>query len=85
VGYPYHTGGGPTEKTRVVDAFIERLSALAPDLSIRRHDERFSTVSAMSFAAGRKRKARRDKGILDRFAAAVILQDFLDETVGQRV
>ena len=85
VGYPYHTDGGLTPKAKMVDIFIEALQAAAPDLKVERSDERFTTVAAQGLLGGRNKKIRSDKGAIDRFAAAIILQDYLNEAADSKV
>ncbi|MDQ1087295.1 RNase H-fold protein (predicted Holliday junction resolvase) [Siphonobacter sp. SORGH_AS 1065] len=43
------------------------------------HDERFTSVMAMQslIAMGTTKKDRRDKGVIDRVSATIILQSFL--------
>lgn len=86
VGYPYNMDGSIGFKAREVDVFIESLKQRF-NLPIHRSDERLTTsqAAAVSKKNGRSRtslkKARRERasGNLDSRAAAIILQDFLEE------
>lgn len=77
-GYPYNMDGSVGFKAKEVDAFIEKVVQVI-DLPIHRIDERLtSQVAAKGFKKGRDDVLRRS-GKLDSAAAALILQDFLDQ------
>lgn len=83
VGHPLNRDGsaGPQAKRveRYAAALTEHLLAWGLDLPVVLWDERMSTQRAQAamIAAGRKAKDRRER--IDAAAAAVILQDYLDE------
>jgi len=80
VGYPYNMDGSAGFKANEVDAFIEKITK-AINLPIHRIDERLTSVEASKgFRSGRDDDLRRS-GKLDSAAAALILQDFLDQRV----
>jgi len=78
VGYPLMPSGDISDKCREVDRFIERLAAFF-GRPIYRVDERYSSVEAADVVHALGQKVGRDKRRLDRLAAVVILQRFLDE------
>jgi putative holliday junction resolvase len=78
VGYPYNMDGSVGFKAREVDAFIAKLTALAP-LPVHRVDERLSTRTATEHMSKRRDDAMRRSGKIDSMAACVILQDFLNQ------
>lgn len=78
VGYPYNMDGTVGFKAREVDAFIQKLTALAP-LPVHRVDERLSTRTATEHMSKRRDDAMRRSGKIDSMAACVILQDFLNQ------
>ncbi len=82
VGYPLAPDGGQKgERCRAVDRFIRELEKLT-DLPIYRQDERDTSSEARDIvhAHGKKVGRRRTKGgVIDRIAAAIILQRWLDE------
>jgi putative Holliday junction resolvase len=82
VGLPTRLDGSPTPHTRRVLAFITALTARTA-LPIVRVDERLTSHEAESRLALRERDWRRRKARLDAAAAAVILQDYLDERAGR--
>ncbi|MAM92029.1 MAG: Holliday junction resolvase RuvX [Opitutaceae bacterium] len=78
VGYPYNMDGSAGFKAKEVDAFIAKLGE-AITLPIHRIDERLTSVEASKgFRPGRDDELRRS-GKLDSAAAALILQDFLNQ------
>jgi len=80
VGWPLSLDGEENEATEFVDAFIEELRDVVPDVDVVRQDERFSSEIAIGALreAGVRQPGRHDKGRVDAAAAAVILQDYLD-------
>lgn len=83
VGHPLNDDGsaGPQAQRveRYVAALAEALRAEGLDLPIIFWDERFSTRRAEEAMALLGRRARQRYGHLDAVAAAIILQDYLDE------
>lgn len=81
VGWPLTPDGEEGAATRRVEPFFNRLRNAFPGVDVVRWDERYSSARAKEAirAAGAGRKARRDKGRVDRAAAAVVLQEYLDE------
>jgi putative Holliday junction resolvase len=83
VGYPLNMDGTEGFKAREVDRFIEKVVNRFR-LRVHRADERLSThqverdLAKLGLPTKRNRKVRRS-GDIDSRAAAVILQDFLDE------
>jgi putative Holliday junction resolvase len=78
VGLPRRLDGSPTEMTPRVEKFATQLRART-NLSVTLQDERLSSVEAESRLAVRDKDWRSRKAKLDAAAAAVILQDYLDE------
>lgn len=79
IGYPISlTGGSAGERCRMVDEFISRLEKKYNG-PIYKVDERFSSTEAEEIIHLHSKKIGRDKGKVDRIAAAIILQRFLDE------
>ena len=78
VGLPTALDGSPNEQTNRVRAFIAALTARTT-LPVVHADERLTSREAESRLAERERDWRRRKTRLDAAAAAVILQDYLDQ------
>jgi putative Holliday junction resolvase len=78
VGLPSNLDGSANDQTERVRAFI-RVLATRTQLPIALVDERLSSREAESRLALRERDWRRRKKRLDAAAAAVMLQDYLDQ------
>lgn len=80
VGYPVNLDNTPTDGTRFVDQFLNLLKKHFPKIPVTLTDERFT--SKMAFQAmidgGVKKMDRRDKSMVDKISAAIILQGYLD-------
>ena len=80
VGEPKNLDGSPTDSTKHTAGFVAKLTKKHPDISIKSIDERFTSKMAKQsiLAAGTKKMKRRDKAVVDKVSAAIILQSFLD-------
>ena len=78
VGYPLNMDGSTGFKAQEVDAFIAEIEKRF-QLPVRRVDERLSSHSVEQSLKGRKKKPDRKSGEIDSRAAALILQDFIEE------
>ncbi len=80
VGYPVNMDGTPSEAQADVDGFLKVLGKAFPDIPVTLEDERFTSVLAhrAMIDGGMKYKDRRDKASVDKIAAAIILQGYLD-------
>jgi putative Holliday junction resolvase len=78
IGMPKEMSGRMGKAAAAAEAEVEALRALAPDLTFEVVDERLTTVIAQRslIEAGMTRRKR--KGTVDKIAAAVILQSYLD-------
>lgn len=77
VGYPKSMDNRENEQTRLVDRFIDRLGQLA-DCPVTRWDERLTTRLAERYLLAADLSRRRRRRVVDRLAAQVLLQDYLD-------
>ncbi len=79
VGYPLRTDGKPSEKVEAVETFISELESRFP-IPVIREDERFSSSRAEDYLRGLKRGKKKGnrKAMVDRIAASIILQDYLN-------
>jgi putative Holliday junction resolvase len=80
-GYPLHASGDKSEKCVVIDRFIETIRQHY-DGPIHKVDERYSSVEAESILHAHGQKVGKNKKRIDRLAAVIILQRFLDEGSG---
>lgn len=78
LGYPRRLNGQPTDATAVVETIAALLQSQV-DVPIVFQDERLSSREAESLLARREKDWRKRKRLVDAAAAAVILQDYLDQ------
>ncbi len=78
IGYPVLESGEKSRKCEEVDRFVDKLQKLY-DGPIHKVDERYSSVEAVGIIHAHGKKAGKDKKRIDRLAAVIILQRFLDE------
>ncbi len=83
VGLPRRLNGADTDQTEPARAFARALEART-GLAVHLQDERLTSREADQRLAERERDWKRRKAQLDAAAAAIILQDYLDER-GPRV
>jgi len=79
IGLPYKEDGSTGELDKTIRAFADSLKKIT-GAEILFWDERYSSsiASQRILASGIKKKARQNKALIDKNAAAVILQEFLD-------
>jgi putative Holliday junction resolvase len=77
-GYPLNMNGSVGFKAKEVDVFIAEIEKRFR-LPIHRTDERLSSHSVEQGFKGQKKKPDRRSGDIDSRAAALILQDFIEE------
>ena len=79
IGEPRNLDDSDTHATPLVKKIIERLAKEFPHIPIRTIDERYSSkmASRAILDMGLKKKQRRQKGLIDEVAAAMLLQEYL--------
>lgn len=79
VGLPTTMRGEPSESMRYIVPAIARLRKVLPQIPIEQYDERFTSVLAHRaiLDGGIKKMQRRDKALVDRVSASIILNDYL--------
>jgi putative Holliday junction resolvase len=86
VGYPKDLQNKSTDATKYVEAFIKQLGKVFPDIPIEKTDERFT--SKIAFRAmidgGLKKTDRRDKAMIDKVSAVIILQSYLEQKQNEK-
>jgi putative Holliday junction resolvase len=82
IGEPRHADGSPTKVLPEIVGLQRKLNKLFPEIEVVLHDEAFSSVEAKEaiLHSGVGRKKRREKGLVDKMAATIILRDYLEET-----
>ncbi|MFD1188095.1 Holliday junction resolvase RuvX [Pontibacter rugosus] len=80
LGMPRNLDGNATDNTQHVVGFQRKLQKEFPGIQVHLVDERFTSKMAQQtmLAGGLKKKARQDKGTVDRVSAAIILQSYLE-------
>jgi|TARA_B100001142_G_scaffold329573_1_gene393397 putative Holliday junction resolvase len=80
IGSPIGLDGRPTDSTELTDLFVKKLSKMFIKISVKRMDERFTSKIAKQtiLASGIRKRKRRNKELVDKISAAIILQNYLD-------
>ena len=80
VGKPSQMNGEKSETMRYIEPLVGRLRHNFPDKEIVMYDERFTSVMAQRTIreSGIGKMARRDKALVDKVAATIILQSYMD-------
>ena len=79
VGEPINLDGLATDSTEITEEFVAKLYKMYPQILIKRIDERFTSKIAKQsiLEAGIKKIKRKDKTLIDKVSAAIILQSYL--------
>ena len=80
LGKPSQMNGQPSETMRYIEPLAGRLRPAYPDKQVVLYDERFTSVLAhrTMLESGIGKMARRDKAVVDRISATIILQSYMD-------
>jgi len=80
VGKPSQMNGQPSETMRYIEPLVGRLRHAYPNKQVVMYDERFTSVMAhrTMLESGIGKMARRDKALVDRISATIILQSYMD-------
>lgn len=86
VGEAKHLDNTAAESASIIEPFVLQLQQEFPNHQIARIDERFTSKLAFRsmIDSGMKKKDRRDKGVIDRVAATIMLQDYMN-TLNNRI
>ena len=81
VGKPSRMDGTPSETWRFIEPLAVRLRKAWPDKEVVFHDERFTSVMAhrTMLESGIGKMARRDKALVDKISATIILQSYMED------
>ena len=81
IGHPTQLNGQESESMNYIRPFLGLFRKTFPDKPITMYDERFTSVLAhrAMIAGGMKKKDRQNKAVVDRIAACIILEDYLDK------
>lgn len=80
VGYPKQLNNEDSESMKYLKPFLGQLRKRFPDIPIEMVDERFTSKIAFQtmIDGGLKKKDRRDKSMIDKVSATIILQTFME-------
>lgn len=80
VGLPKTLDGQPSDSMRYITPAVNRLKKELPGMEIKFFDERFTSTLAhrAMIDSGVKKSDRRDKAAIDRMAAVIILNGYLE-------
>ena len=80
IGHPTQMNGQESESMNYIRPFIGVFKKTFPDKTITMFDERFTSVLAhrAMIDGGMKKKNRQDKAVVDKIAACIILEDYLE-------
>lgn len=80
LGKPSHMDGTPSDTWRFIEPLAGRLRRAWPDKEVVFYDERFTSVLAhrAMLDSGLGRMARRDRALVDKISATIILQGYME-------
>ena len=80
IGHPTQMNGEESESMNYIRPFMGNFRKQFPDTHITMYDERFTSVLAhrAMIDGGMKKKARQDKAAVDKIAACIILEGYMD-------
>lgn len=80
LGKPKQMNGQPSETWRFIEPLATRLRKAYPDKEVVFFDERFTSVMAhrTMLESGIGKMARRDKALVDKISATIILQSYME-------
>jgi putative Holliday junction resolvase len=79
IGHPTQLNGEESDSMRYIRPFMDWFRKQFPAIPLVEYDERFTSTIAHQamIAGGMKKKDRRDKAVVDKIAACIILEDYL--------
>lgn len=83
VGLPLKMDGSSSTSVDMVNEFVEKIKKFT-DVEFVMQDERFSTVSASKMLIEGNVRRENRKGMVDKIAATIILQNYLDKNYNKR-
>lgn len=80
IGHPTQMNGEESESMNYIRPFMGNFKKQFPDKPITMYDERFTSVLAhhAMIAGGMKKKDRQNKAVVDKIAACIILEGYLE-------
>jgi len=80
VGEPRDMSNRPSDASRFIEPFVNKLKKIFPGLKIVRYDERFTSKLAFDamIESGIGKEKRRNKALIDTISATILLQSYLN-------
>lgn len=80
VGYPKQMNNEDSESVKYLKPFLGKLKKKFPEIPVEMVDERFTSKIAFQtmLDGGLGKKARRDKALIDKVSATIILQSYME-------
>lgn len=80
VGYPKQMNNEDSESVKYLKPFLGKLKKKFPEIPVEMVDERFTSKIAFQtmIDGGLGKKARRDKALIDKVSATIILQSYME-------
>ena len=80
IGHPTQMNGEESESMNYIRPFIGSFRKRFPDKPLTMYDERFTSVLAHQamLAGGMKKKDRQNKAVVDKIAACIILEGYME-------
>lgn len=80
IGHPKQLNNEDSESMQYIRPFMAEFGKKFPNMPLVQYDERFTSVIAhrAMIDGGMKKKQRQDKAVVDRLAACIILEDYLE-------
>ena len=87
IGHPTQMNGEESESMNYIRPFMGNFKKQFPDKPITMYDERFTSVLAHQamIAGGRRKKDRQNKAVVDKIAACIILEGYLEKLKMERI
>ena len=85
IGHPTQMNGQESESMNYIRPFLGNFKKTFPDKPITMYDERFTSVLAhrAMIDGGMKKKDRQNKAVVDKIAACIILEGYLEKLRGE--
>jgi len=79
IGHPTQLNGQESSSMQYIRPFVQRFRKIFPSMPLYEYDERFTSTIAHQamILGGMKKKQRQDKAVVDKLAACIILEDYL--------
>ena len=85
VGYPKQLNNQASEAVNYINPFLQKFQKRYPDMVLKLADERFTSKMAFQsmIDGGLRKKARRNKALVDAISATIILQGYMEQRRNQ--